>query len=129
MAFLGIGKKTPKKTASAPGAADESGAAEAVAFGESVQPVTTPAKKGLFGRKSKAIADKAPKAKSATKAAAKGTAPKARGPGGELNIYTGILAAACIALLAGCLLIAMDNLAGVAGTAEQDNPFARIPSR
>jgi len=126
MAFLGIGKKTPKQPAAK---ADAAGDAPAVEFGESVQPAVTVEKKGLFGRKAKSVADKSPKpstAPSASNKAKKAGAPKA---GGELNIYTGVLAAAAVALLVGCALIAFDNLAGVEGTAQEGNPIGTIPSR
>ena len=124
MAFLGIGKKTPKQPAAT---ADAVGDAAPVEFGEAVQPTVTPQKKGLFGRKSKAVPDKSAKAKTAkTKLAAASKAGKA---GGELNIYTGVLAAAAVALLVGCALIALDNLAGVEGTAQEGNPIGTIPSR
>ncbi len=71
---------------------------------------------------------KTAKTAKATKSAAVAK-PKARVGGGEPDIYTGVLAAAAIALLAGCILIAMDNLSGVADTTEEGNPFAVISSR
>ena len=129
MAFLGIGKKTPKQPT---GTADAAGDAPAVEFGEAVQPAVTAEKKGLFGRKAKSVADKSPKSPTASAAANRAkrpgapTAPKA---GGELNIYTSVLAAAAVALLVGCALIAFDNLDGVEGTAQEGNPFGTIPSR
>lgn len=124
MAFLGIGKKAPKNPVVP---ADADGDAAPVEFGESVAPAVTPEKKGLFGRKSKPVPDKSAKVKTEkTKAAA---APKARKAGGDLNIYTGVLAAAAVALLVGCALIALDNLAGVEGTAQEGNPIGTIPSR
>jgi len=124
MAFLGIGKKSPKKSAAA---ADVTGDAAPVEFGEAVTPTVTPEKRGLFGRKSKAVPDKSAKAKvEKTKPTA---AAKERKAGGELNIYTGVLAAAAVALLVGCALIALDNLAGVEGTAQEGNPIGTIPSR
>ncbi|MBM4009248.1 MAG: hypothetical protein FJ285_06620 [Planctomycetes bacterium] len=124
MAFLGIGKKTPKKPAAT---ADAAGDSTPVEFGEAVAPTVTAQKKGLFGRKSKAVPDKSAKAK--VEKAKPVAAPKARNAGGELNIYTGVLAAAAVALLVGCALIALDNLAGVEGTAEEGNPIGTIPSR
>jgi hypothetical protein len=130
MAFFGIGKKNPKPSAADAGTADEPAAVD---FGEAVPPAVTTEKKGLFGRKSKPVADKSAKQEADPKAKAekpkRAAAPTVRKPGGELNIYTGVLAAAAVALLVGCALIALDNLAGVEGTAQEGNPIGTIPSR
>jgi len=125
MAFLGIGKKSPKKSAAT---ADVVADAAPVEFGEAVTPTVTPEKRGLFGRRSKAVPDKSAKAK-VEKKTKPTAAAKERKAGGELNIYTGVLAAAAVALLVGCALIALDNLAGVEGTAQEGNPIGTIPSR
>lgn len=90
-----------------------------------------------IGKKSPPKPDQAGKAEATVKVVKTGKAtksatvakPKARVDGGEPNIYTGVLAAAAIALLVGCILIAMDNLSGVTGTTEEGNPFAVISSR
>jgi hypothetical protein len=126
MAFLGIGKKSPKKSAAT---ADVTGDAAPVEFGEAITPTVTPEKRGLFGRKSKAVPDKSAKAKAKVEKTKPTAAAKERKAGGELNIYTGVLAAAAVALLVGCALIALDNLAGVEGTAQEGNPIGTIPSR
>ncbi|MSQ90577.1 MAG: hypothetical protein EXS01_04170 [Phycisphaerales bacterium] len=99
MALFGIGKKKSKAAAATPGS-----------VAPEVTSAATPATK------------KVAKAKSAAPA-------KPKSKGGELNIYTAVLAAAAVALAAGCVFIALDNLAGVVGTNDEGNPFAVISSR
>ena len=129
MAFFGIGKKTPKagKEPAAPVAQDDG----AMEFGEAAPIVVTPAKKGRFGfgggKSGGKLAGAQKAAKTKTKASV--AKPKSKAASGELNIYTGILAAAVVALAAGCVFVAMDNLSGVAGTNDEGNPFAVISSR
>lgn len=124
MAFFGIGKKSPKAGKQVASVAVEDGAME---FGEGVPAAVTPVKKSRFGLGG----GKGPKAQKAakTKSPAKAVKPKVRTSSGELNIYTGILAAAVVALSAGCVFVAMDNLSGVAGTNDEGNPLAVISSR
>jgi len=125
MAFLGIGKKSVKPVAASASAATDSGGS---GFGDSVggsggsPAVATPAKsgkKGLF----------AAKAKSAPAAKSQAGKPKARAVGGDLDIYTAVLVAAVLALAAGCVFVALDNLAGVEGTSDAGNPFVVLSSR
>lgn len=106
MAFLGIGKK---KAPAAPKAAAVAVSGEAEGAAESSE-APAPSK----GR-TKVAAPEKPKA-------------KARKVSGELDIYTVVLVAAFIALTAGCVLIAMDNLTGVEGTGDEGNPFALVSS-
>lgn len=115
MAFLGVGKKAAPK--SAPVATDElrDETDDASVGAVAAAPA---AKKGLFG---KGAAKKSAAAKAPPKA-------KVRRPGGDLDIYTAVLAAAVVALAAGCVLIAMDNLGGVQGTSDEGNPFALVSS-
>ena len=129
MAFFGIGKKTPKAgNASAEPVESDDGALE---IGDAPPVAVTPAKKGRFGFGGGKSAGKPADAKKAakTKSSAKAEKPKSKNSGGELNIYTGILAAAVVALAAGCVFVAMDNLSGVVGTNDEGNPFAVISSR
>lgn len=115
MAFLGIGKKAaPKSKPSVSNAAGDAGEDSAI---DEVAAAPA-AKKGLFG---KGAAKKPATAKAPPKA-------KVRRPGGDLDIYTAVLAAAVVALAAGCVLIAMDNLGGVQGTSDEGNPFALVSS-
>ncbi len=110
MAFLGVGKKTPKSPAAA--------AADPMGSGETAAPVVSK-KKGFFGGgRTKQASPKQLVAK-----------PKSRSGGGDLNIYTAVLFAAAVALGAGCALICMDNLSGVEGTGDAGNPFAVVSSR
>ena len=127
MAFFGIGKKTPKagKESAAPVAQDDG----AMEFGDAAPIVVTPAKKGRFGFGGGKSGGKLAGAQKAAKTKASAAKPKSKGASGELNIYTGILAAAVVALAAGCLFVAMDNLSGVVGTNDEGNPFAVISSR
>lgn len=131
MAFFGIGKKTPKagKEPAAPVALDDG----AMEFGDAAPMVVTPAKKGRFGfgggKSAGKSGGKIAGAQKAAKTKASAAKPKSKGASGELNIYTGILAAAFVALAAGCVFIAMDNLSGVLGTNDEGNPFAVISSR
>ena len=135
MAFFGIGKKTPKagKEPAAPVALDDG----AMEFGDAAPMVVTPAKKGRFGfgggksggNSGGKSGGKIAGAQKAAKTKASAAKPKSKGASGELNIYTGILAAAVVALAAGCLFVAMDNLSGVVGTNDEGNPFAVISSR
>ena len=131
MAFFGIGKKTPKagKEPAAPVALDDG----AMEFGDAAPIVVTPAKKGRFGfgggKSGGKSGGKIAGAQKAAKTKASAAKPKSKGASGELNIYTGILAAAVVALAAGCVFIAMDNLSGVLGTNDEGNPFAVISSR
>ena len=131
MAFFGIGKKTPKagKEPAAPVALDDG----AMEFGDAAPMVVTPAKKGRFGfgggKSGGKSGGKLAGAQKAAKTKASAAKPKSKGASGELNIYTGILAAAVVALAAGCVFIYMDNLSGVFGTKDEGNPFAVISSR
>jgi len=127
MAFFGIGKKTPKagKEPAAPVTQDDG----AMEFGDVAPIVVTPAKKGRFGFAAGKSGGKLAGAQKAAKTKASAAKPKSKGAGGELNIYTGILAAAVVALAAGCVFIALDNLSGVVGTNDEGNPFAVISSR
>ena len=131
MAFFGIGKKTPKagKEPAAPVALDDG----AMEFGDAAPMVVTPAKKGRFGfgggKSGGKSGGKIAGAQKAAKTKASAAKPKSKGASGELNIYTGILAAAVVALAAGCVFIALDNLSGVVGTNNEGNPFAVISSR
>ena len=131
MAFFGIGKKTPKagKEPAAPVALDDG----AMEFGDAAPMVVTPAKKGRFGfgggKSGGKSGGKIAGAQKAAKTKASAAKPKSKGASGELNIYTGILAAAVVALAAGCVFVAMDNLSGVVGTNDEGNPFAVISSR
>ena len=129
MAFLGIGKKSPKagKSPAAPVAEDDG----AMEFGEAAPVVATPSKKSRFGFGGGKSGGKGTDAQKTAKtnASAKVSKPKSKSAGGELNIYTGILAAAVVALAAGCAFIAMDNLSGVVGTNDEGNPFAVTSSR
>ena len=131
MAFFGIGKKTPKagKEPAAPVAQDDG----AMEFGDAAPIVATPAKKGRFGfgggKSGGKSGGKIAGAQKAAKTKASAAKPKSKGASGELNIYTGILAAAVVALAAGCVFIALDNLSGVVGTNNEGNPFAVISSR
>ncbi|GDY05754.1 hypothetical protein LBMAG51_05410 [Phycisphaerae bacterium] len=127
MAFFGIGKKTPKAgNAPADIVAPDDGAME---FGDAAPVAVTPVKKGRFGLGGGKSGGKVAGAQKAAKTKASAANPKSKGAGGELNIYTGILAAAVVALAAGCLFVAMDNLSGVEGTNDEGNPFAVISSR
>ena len=123
MAFFGIGKKTPKagKEPVAPVAQDDG----AMEFGDAAPIAVTPAKKSRFGFGGGKLAG----AQKPAKIKAPAAKPKSKGASGELNIYTGILAAAVVALAAGCVFIALDNLSGVVGTNDEGNPFAVISSR
>ena len=127
MAFFGIGKKTPKagKTPAALVAQDD-GATE---LGDAAPVAVASAKKGRFGFGGGKSGGKLAGAQKAAKTKASAAKPKSKGASGELNIYTGILAAAVVALAAGCVFIAMDNLSGVLGTNDEGNPFAVISSR
>ena len=131
MAFFGIGKKTPKagKESAAPVAQDDG----AMEFGDAAPIVATPAKTGRFGfgggKSGGKSGGKIAGAQKAAKTKASAAKPKSKGASGELNIYTGILAAAVVALAAGCVFIALDNLSGVVGTNDEGNPFAVISSR
>ncbi len=131
MAFLGIGKKTPKAPpAGAAGGPSGLGDAADSDGGESTAPKAKPAKKGFFGSKSDAKGKAAPSKLAASKAAgAKPARAKSAGSGGELDIYTAVLLAAVIALAAGCVLVALDNLAGVEGGSDEGNPFVVLSSR
>lgn len=112
MAFLGIGKK-------------KSAQAVAADAGSDTPPETNTPRRGLFGRGKSAPTPKPAKGPGA----ARSTQPTTRKPSGDLDIYTAVLAAAFIALAAGCVLIALDNLAGVEGTSDEGNPFAVVSSR
>ena len=127
MAFLGIGTKTPKagKEPVAPVEQDD----VAMEFGDAAPIAVTPAKKGRFGFGGGKSGGKLAGAQKPAKTKASAAKPKSKGASGELNIYTGILAAAVVALAAGCLFVAMDNLSGVVGTNDEGNPFAVISSR
>jgi uncharacterized ParB-like nuclease family protein len=128
MAFFGIGKKTPKagKTPAALVSQDD-GATE---LGDAAPVAVASAKKGRFGFGGKSGGKPESSQKAAkTKTKASAAKPKSKGASGELNIYTGILAAAVVALAAGCVFVAMDNLSGVVGTNDEGNPFAVISSR
>jgi hypothetical protein len=126
MAFFGIGKKTPNagKTPAALVAQDDG----AMELGDAVPVAVASAKKGRFGFGA-GTGGKLAGAQKAAKTKASAAKPKSKGASGELNIYTGILAAAVVALAAGCVFIAMDNLSGVVGTNDEGNPFAVISSR
>ncbi len=104
MAMFGIGKKKSSNLA-APSTADvgEGGA----------QAPAPPVKRGRSGKAAK------------PPVAAKKVSRKFSG---DLDIYTAVLAAAFIALAAGCVLVAMDNLSGVEGTGDEGNPFAVLSS-
>ncbi len=127
MAFLGIGKKSPKP--STPPARVASGgdefADEGLDGSEAVAAPATPAKKSLFGSKAKPAATKV----AAKNSSAKPKGSKSRSSGGDLDIYTAVLVAAVLALAAGCVLVALDNLAGVDGTSDEGNPFVVVSSR
>lgn len=128
MAFFGIGKKTPKagKTPAALVAQDDG----AMELGDAVPVAAASVKKSRFGFGGKSGGKLAGAQKAAkTKTKASVAKPKSKAASGELNIYTGILAAAVVALAAGCVFVAMDNLSGVAGTNDEGNPFAVISSR
>lgn len=131
MAFLSIGKKGAAKKA-----ADKKAAgADPVEAGDdaAAAPAPKPAKKGMFGLGGKnktAAAPKAPKAAKGAKAAVKTAGkPASKKASGDLDIYTAVLAAAAVALAAGCVIIALDNLGGVEGTSDEGNPFAVVSSR
>ncbi len=126
MAFFGIGKKSAVKGGASIAVLEDESQGSPSENTDSPVVVASSKKKGLFGAgRSKKSATSA--VTSAGRPAA--TKVKARGPSGELNIYTAVLAAACVALLAGCVFIAMDNCSGVAGTNDEGNPFAVISSR
>jgi hypothetical protein len=132
MAFFGIGKKTPKagKTPAALVAQDDG----AMELGDAAPVAVASAKKSRFGFGGKSGGKSGGKPEGSQKAAktktkASAAKPKSKGASGELNIYTGILAAAVVALAAGCVFVAMDNLSGVVGTNDEGNPFAVISSR
>ena len=122
MAFLSIGKK---------GGAKKAPTSDPVQEGDEVPaaPAAKPAKKGLFGLGGKGKSPAAPKAPKGAKAAAKPAGKKASGTSADLDIYTAVLAAAVVALAAGCVIIALDNLGGVEGTSDEGNPFAVVSSR
>ena len=127
MAFFGIGKKSPK-AGSAP-ASQSAPADGGMEFDDAMPVAVTPTKKGRFGFGGSSSGGAAAKGASKSSKKTSPSKPKVRGGGGELNIYTGVLAAAVVVLIAGCVFIAMDNLAGVAGTSDEGNPFAVISSR
>lgn len=127
MAFLGIGKKSPKPSAAPARVAndvDELADDGLVGSGAAVTAPAKPAKKSFFGAKAKAPAGKP----SAGKSAAKPKGAKQRSSGGDMDIYTAVLVAAVLALAAGCVLVALDNLAGVEGTSDEGNPFVVLSS-
>ncbi len=127
MAFLGIGKKSPKpSSAPAPVASDMDELSDDGfdGSGAAVAAPAKPAKKSFFGAKAKAPAGKS----GAAKSAAKPKAAKSRSSGGDMDIYTAVLVAAVLALAAGCVLVALDNLAGVEGTSDEGNPFVVLSS-
>lgn len=124
MAFLGIGKKSSPKAPPVESTDPLDGSDEGVSAAPPAK------KKGLFGGGKSKGAPKASKA--AAKAAPKsatGSKGGTRRTSGDLDIYSAVLAAAVVALAAGCVLIALDNLAGVEGTSEAGNPFAVVSSR
>ena len=129
MAFFGIGKKSGATPAKPPMTTEAIGGSDETDGGEPSSSSMKPAKKGLFARSAKAkVSGKAGKGGFGGAKAADGTRQTSHRPSGDLDIYTAVLAAAAIALAAGCVLIAVDNLDGVEGTTDEGNPFAVVSS-